>query len=248
MLVQRLLYAIARYFTLAYTHLLLEGSIQWNAPLPEGPKLLVANHPSFSDPLLFTLLSKQPMSVLITATAFLIPLLGLYLRKSRHIPVVEDQGRPAYDEALARLKEGKTVALFIEGTYSPPTGGYWPPRTGAVRMALEAGVPIVPVGIHLVREKLHLIHGKIKGQTYPQYWYLRGPFHITVGEPITVAGDIENRPHVVAESNRIMHHVIELAEESKHRLQERLCQKAYRGHNENRKLVIRNQESEIGTQ
>lgn len=225
MWIQRLLYTVARYFTLLYTRLLLEGSVYWHAPLPEGPKLLVANHPSFSDPFLFTLLSNQPMSVLITATAFLIPLLGLYLRKSRHIPVVEGQGRPAYDEALARLKEGKTVALFIEGTYSPPTGGFWPPRTGAVRMALEAGVPIVPVGINLIQERLHLIHGRIKGVTYPQYWYLRGPFHITVGNPITVEGDVENRPHVVAESQRVMQHIIELVEEGKHRLQERLCKK-----------------------
>lgn len=217
MWIQKLLYTIARYFTLAYTRLLLEGNIQWHTPLPEGPKLFVANHPSFSDPFLFTLLSSQPMSVLITATAFLIPLLGLYLRKSRHIPVVEGQGRPAFDEALARLKGGETVALFIEGTYSPPTGGYWPPRTGAVRMALEAGVPIIPVGIHLLRERLHLIHGKIKGEIYPQYWYLRGPFQITVGKPINLEGDVENRPHVVAESQRIMQHIIELAEESKQR-------------------------------
>ncbi len=216
-MIQKLLYTISRYFVLTYVHLLMDFSLHWHAPLPEGPTLIVANHPSFSDPFAFTMLSEHPISVLITATAFLVPMLGLFLRRSRHIPVVDGAGRPAFNEALARLKSGETVALFIEGHYSPPEGGFLPPRTGAVRMALDSGVPIVPVGIHLAHKRLRLIHGHIKGKIYPQYWYFRGPFNMTVGKPIHLDGNVEDHAHVRAESKRVMQRVINLVEESKAR-------------------------------
>ena len=216
MIIQKILYTLGRHFTLAYARLLIDYSIQWHAPLPAGPKLIVANHPSFSDPFAFMMLSPRPISILITATAFLVPLFGLYLRKTRHIPV-DSNGRRALNAAISRLKSGESVGLFIEGHSSPPEGGFHPPRTGAVRMALQTGVPIVPVGIHLARERLHVIHGKIKGKIYRQYWYLRGPLHITVGEPIRVQGQIEDRAHVRAETQRVMQHIITLVEESRQR-------------------------------
>ncbi|MEJ5308941.1 MAG: lysophospholipid acyltransferase family protein [Anaerolineae bacterium] len=194
--------------------------ILWQAPLPAGPKLIVANHPSFTDPFAISLLSSRPMAILITSLAFLVPILGFYLKRSRHIPVTPGAGRPAFDEALQRLKAGETVALFIEGQISPTDGGFCPPRTGAVRLALSAGVPIIPVGIHIARERLHVIEAKIKGETYPEQWYLRGPFRMTVGEPIHLEGDVEDHAHVRAESQRVMQRIIDLAHEGKRRLQE----------------------------
>lgn len=139
--------------------------------------------------------------------------------------MTEDAGRPAFDEALAQLKSGKSVALFIEGHYSPPEGGFCRPRTGAVRLALSAGVPIVPVGIHLARERLRRIEGRIKGETYPQYWYLRGPLRMTVGEPIHLKGDVEDRPRVVEESHRIMQHISDLVAEGEAFMKEKLMRR-----------------------
>jgi 1-acyl-sn-glycerol-3-phosphate acyltransferase len=217
MIVQRILYTVGRILIALYARAFLDLDILWHASMPEGPKLIIANHPSFSDPLALALLSPRPISILIAATAFLVPLVGLYLRRSRHIPVIEEHGRPAFEEAKARLQGGETVALFIEGHYSPPCGGFCPPRTGAVRLALSTGVPLIPVGIHVARERLRLIHGKIGGQVYPQYWYLRGPFRMTVGHPIYLDGDVEDRANVVSESNRVMEHVIALAGESERR-------------------------------
>ncbi len=213
-----LLYTVGRALIALYAHLFMDLEILWRAPLPPGPKLIVANHPSFTDPFALSLLSSRPMAILITSVAFLVPVLGLYLKRSRHIPVVEGAGRPAFDEALQRLKNGDTVALFIEGQNSPPEGGFCAPRTGAVRLALSAGVPIIPVGIQLVRERLHIMEAKIKGQTYPEYWYLRGPFRLVVGEPIRLEGDVEDRPRVVTESQRVMQQIIDLVHEGEHRL------------------------------
>lgn len=213
-----LLYTVGRALIALYAHLFMDLEILWRAPLPPGPKLIVANHPSFTDPFALSLLSSRPMAILITSVAFLVPVLGLYLKRSRHIPVVEGAGRPAFDEALQRLKNGDTVALFIEGQNSPPEGGFCAPRTGAVRLALSAGVPIIPVGIQLMRERLHIMEAKIKGQTYPEYWYLRGPFRLVVGEPIRLEGDVEDRPRVVTESQRVMQRIVDLVHEGEHRL------------------------------
>lgn len=221
-MLRALLYTFGRGLIALYARFFLELDILWQAPLPPGPKLIVANHPSFSDPFALALLSASPISLLITSVAFLIPVLGLYLRWSRHIPVVEGAGRPAFDEALAQLKSGRSVALFIEGHYSPPEGGFCEPRTGAARLAMSAGVPVVPVGIHLVRERLRLIRGNIKGETYPQYWYLRGPLRLIVGEPIHLEGDVEDRPRVVAESNKIMQRIVALVSEGERHVKESL--------------------------
>lgn len=217
-MIRGLLYTIGRVLIALYARLFLDLEILWQAPLPPGPKLIVANHPSFSDPFALSLLSTHPMAILITSIAFLVPIFGYYLKRSRHIPVVEGAGRPAFDEALQRLKSGDTVALFIEGQTSPLEGGFCPPRTGAVRLALSADVPIIPVGIQLVQERLRLIKGKIKGQTYPEYWYLRGPFRMVVGEPIHLEGDAEDRPRVVEESQRVMQRIMDLVREGGQRL------------------------------
>ncbi|MBN2394582.1 MAG: 1-acyl-sn-glycerol-3-phosphate acyltransferase [Anaerolineae bacterium] len=196
----------------------MELDILWQAPLPEGPKLIVANHPSFSDPFAISLLSARPMAILITSLAFLVPIFGFYLKRSRHIPVTPGAGGPAFDEALQRLKAGETVALFIEGTISPPDGGFYPPRTGAVRLAMSAGVPIVPVGIQIAQERLRVIEAKIKGAVYPQQWYLRGPLHMVVGEPMHLEGDVEDRTRVKDESQRVMQRIIDLVHEGKQQL------------------------------
>jgi 1-acyl-sn-glycerol-3-phosphate acyltransferase len=50
--------------------LMLDVDIQWHAPLPEGPKILAANHPTTTDPLYILTLLAEPVSVPITAASF----------------------------------------------------------------------------------------------------------------------------------------------------------------------------------
>ena len=214
------LYTVGRVLIALYARLFMELDILWQAPLPPGPKLIVANHPSFTDPFAISLLSARPMAILITSLAFLVPIFGFYLKRSRHIPVTPGAGGPAFDEALQRLKAGETVALFIEGHISPPDGSFCPPRTGAVRLALGAGVPIIPVGIHIAQERLRVIEAKIKGEIYPEQWYLRGPLRMVVGEPIHLEGDIEDRPRVVEESQRVMQRIVDLVRGSQQQPQD----------------------------
>jgi 1-acyl-sn-glycerol-3-phosphate acyltransferase len=196
---------------------MLKLDVFWQAPLPDGPKLIVANHPSVSDPIFLSLLSPQPIKILIIDNPFYVPVLGTYLRRSGHVPVVPGDGRTAFKEARRLLEAGHSVALFPEGWVSPPQGGFHSPRTGAARLALITGVPIIPVGIYLPRERNRAITANINGKHVVGYWYLRGPYSITVGRPLFFQGDVTDREYVISISNRIMQRIISLAHQSERR-------------------------------
>jgi 1-acyl-sn-glycerol-3-phosphate acyltransferase len=164
------------------------------------------------------LLSRQPVSLLIMEALFLIPIFGAFLRLSGHIPVVEGKGRTAFDAAYRRLLRGQSVAIFPEGDLSPAEGGCCRPRTGAARLALLTGVPIIPVGIYLPRERRRPVGPKIAGERQPGYLYLRGKYGMTVGEPMRFKGDVEDREHVRSVSEQIMGQIMSLAHESERRL------------------------------
>jgi 1-acyl-sn-glycerol-3-phosphate acyltransferase len=101
--------------------------------------------------------------------------LGEYLRRSGHIPVVAGNGKAAMDEALARLAKGDTIIVFPEGALSPVEGGFCEPRTGAARLALMSGAPVIPVGIHLPLERVRFIESMVEGKVEIGRWYTHGP-------------------------------------------------------------------------
>jgi 1-acyl-sn-glycerol-3-phosphate acyltransferase len=213
-----ILYEMTRGVVRAYSRLLLRLDVHWHERPPDGPKLYVANHPSATDPFIIHLLSRQPMSVLITANAFSFPIFGFYIRKVGQIPVIPGHGEQALEQARAYLEAGRSVAIFPEGTFSPQEGGFHEPRTGAARLALSTGVPVIPVGIYLPREKSLRIASKLSGRPTVGYWYLRGPYGITVGKPIRFEGNPADKEHVQSISQNMMNWIRSLADESERRL------------------------------
>ncbi|KAA0919862.1 1-acyl-sn-glycerol-3-phosphate acyltransferase [Dietzia sp. ANT_WB102] len=69
---------------------------------------------------------------------------GPIMRELRHIPVDRTAGKGSFDEAVARLKAGELVGVFPEATISR-SFEIKEFKSGAVRMALAAGVPIITV-------------------------------------------------------------------------------------------------------
>jgi 1-acyl-sn-glycerol-3-phosphate acyltransferase len=197
---------------------MLKLDIHWHAAPPAGPKLFIANHPSATDPFLMHLLSAQHLSVMISGNAFAMPLFGHFLQHCRQISVTAGQGRDAIDQAKQRLQSGHSVGIFPEGLVSPRGGGYHPPRTGAARLALSTAVPVVPIGIYLPRERSLFIQSKLTGKQTASYWYLRGPYGITVGEPVSFAGDVSDQNLVRLVLGNMMDKIHALAQESEHRL------------------------------
>ena len=217
-MLQQAWYSMGRIAVASYAQFALRMNISRHAPLPKGSKIIAANHPTTTDPILITLATSEPMHILITEMCFKVPVVGHFLRQAGHVPVVDGNGRAAFDEAIRLLKDGKTVGIFPEGALSPLDGGTCHPHTGVARMALIAQVPVIPVGIHLEREHVKFVETTVDDKTETARWYLRGPYAMTVGEPMRFEGNVENRQYVRSVSDRIMQHIACLSRESARRI------------------------------
>ena len=101
----------------------------------------------------------------------------------------------AFDGAIPVLRSGDAVAVYPEGTRSPD-GRLYRGRTGAARLAVAAGVPLVPVGV-LGTDKVQPI-----GQPYPKPF--RGKVTIRFGKPIETAGRADDRTSLRALTDELM--------------------------------------------
>ncbi len=83
------------------------------------------------------------------ASLFSVPVLGAILRNAEQIPVHRGTGdaATAYSSAVAAVRAGRLVAVFPEGTLTRDPD-LWPMRgkSGAARISLETGAPVVPIG------------------------------------------------------------------------------------------------------
>jgi 1-acyl-sn-glycerol-3-phosphate acyltransferase len=215
---EKLLHWLGRSMVSIGAGLLFEMDTVRHSPLPKGPKIIAPNHPTTTDPFLILTLASEQISILIDERLFKVPVFGAYLHGMGHIPVVPGNGRAAFDEGQRRLRAGQSIAIFPEGAISPLEGGFHGPRTGAARLALMTGAPVIPVGIHLDRKRIRLVTTMIEDEPAVGTWYLGGPFAMTVGEPMIFQGDAADRALVHAASEQIMQRVIRLAQESAYRM------------------------------
>lgn len=117
-----------------------------------GGVVAVTVHASNLDPLTFGHFihgNGRVMRFLAKASLFRLPGLGALLRSARQIPVHRNTGdaADAYRSAVAAVRAGQLVAVFPEGTLTRDPD-MWPMRgkTGAARIALETGAPVIPIG------------------------------------------------------------------------------------------------------
>lgn len=214
---EKMLYWVSRPIVRSYTGTMLNMNVKMQERFPGGAKIVAANHPTTTDPFFVASMVGNQSFILINDLLFQVPLLGEYLRRSGHIPVKAGSGQEAIDAALQHLQAGHTIIIFPEGALSPEEGGFQQPRTGVARLALMSGAPVIPVGIHLQRSRIRSIRSTVRGQVEIGRWYLRGPYNLTVGQPLRFTGDVEDRPHVRAVASTVMHHIIELARQSENR-------------------------------
>lgn len=152
-----------------------------------GAFVMAPNHFSEIDPLVMGVLSwklGRAPRFMAKASVFAIPVLGVLLRKSGQIPV--SRGGPARGnepvKAAERLvRNGQMVVVYPEGSLTRDPG-LWPMRgkTGAVRIALEQGIPIVPVA-HWGTQALMPRYSK-KISLFP-----RKTVKVKIGDPIDLA-------------------------------------------------------------
>jgi len=116
---------------------------------PRCPYVVVSNHESFADILLISHLPWE-MKWLSKAELFRIPVMGWLMHLAGDVPVKRGFG-PSAIEAMGRCREvlsrRVSVMIFPEGTRSP-TAELLPFKDGAFRLAIDAGVPILPLALH----------------------------------------------------------------------------------------------------
>ena len=209
-----ILYRFVRQIVRLYSMLMFNLDIERRDLLPAGPKIFVANHPSITDPFLLHL--QAPMSVIITGQAFAIPVVGGLLRHIDQISAAPKSG--SLEKAMAVLAKGKSIGIFPEGACSPQGGGYCDPRSGAARLAIMSGAPVIPIGIHRRRDRFFRSMAMITGSETFGWLYLWGPYAMTIGKPMVFTGDVEDRELVKSVTHTIMDQVKDLAGDSETRL------------------------------
>lgn len=121
---------------------------------PTGPAFVAANHLSMMDPVFLPVILPRQISFVAKADLFhgrglRGRLVAGFVRGVGMIPVDRSGGRASQagiDAAVAALDSGRLFGIFPEGTRSPD-GHLHRGRTGVARIALSAGVPVIPVAM-----------------------------------------------------------------------------------------------------
>jgi 1-acyl-sn-glycerol-3-phosphate acyltransferase len=121
-------------------------------PPPGVGCVVIPNHISYFDPLAiahFVYDSGRLPRFLVKSELFQIPVLGRVLLAAGQIPVYRRsvEASRAYREAVEAVDRGECVIVYPEGTFTSDPD-LWPMvgKTGAARIALDTGCPVIPVG------------------------------------------------------------------------------------------------------
>jgi 1-acyl-sn-glycerol-3-phosphate acyltransferase len=175
----------------------------------QGGAVLVSNHIGYLD-FVFCGLTARPAKRLVRFMAkesvFRHKFTGPLMRAMKHIPVDRSQGEHAYEHALRSLRSEEIIGVFPEATISQSfTLKRF--KTGAARLAQEAGVPLLPMALWGTQRLWTKGHPRCLRRN-------QVPITIRVGEPMTPQPD-ETAPSL---TERVRGRVQELLE---------ACQRAY---------------------
>jgi 1-acyl-sn-glycerol-3-phosphate acyltransferase len=135
--------------------LLFRPWVEGEENIPEtGAAIFASNHLSFSDSIFLPLVVPRRMTFLAKSDYFTGEglkgrLTAWFFRGVGQLPIDRSGGHAseaALRSGLKVLGRGEILGLYPEGTRSPD-GRLYKGRTGVARMALEAGVPVVPVAM-----------------------------------------------------------------------------------------------------
>jgi 1-acyl-sn-glycerol-3-phosphate acyltransferase len=123
--------------------------------VPEtGGAILASNHLSFCDSFFMPLMVKRRVTFLAKAEYFTTPgikglLSRVFFSGVGQVPIDRndaDAAKGALTAGVRILRKGELLGIYPEGTRSPD-GRLYKGKTGVARMALEAGVPVIPVAM-----------------------------------------------------------------------------------------------------
>ena len=144
------------------------------------PYLFVANHQCALDILVLAYALPYPFGFVAKAELERVPVLGWAMRHSASLFIYRNDPRRSLESlqlAGARIRQGHSVLMFPEGTrgYRPELRAL---KKGAFLLAIEAGVPIVPV---VIRDSYRYLDERRKVAR-------PGTIHMVIGRPIPCQG------------------------------------------------------------
>ena len=147
--------------------------------IPKRPAVLISNHQSAWETLYFQLIF-PPQSYILKWQLLWIPFFGWGLAANRPVAINRSKKVRALEQLLkqgaARLREGRWVVAFPEGTRMPPgSPGKFQP--GGAMLAAKTGAPVVPVAHNA-------------GVFWPKNGFIKHPgvIQMRVGKPIQTTG------------------------------------------------------------
>ena len=180
---------------------------QENVPL-KGGAILAINHTSYLDFALAgtaALPAKRYVRFMAKKEIFDNKIAGPLMRGMHHINVDRSNGSASFVAALRSLKDGEIIGIFPEGTIST-SFEIKALKSGAVRLAIGAGVPIVPT---IVWGGQRVYTKGVK----PNFKRKKTPVSVSFGEPIFYSRETDVE---VAET-----HLREVMIEMLHKVQEK---------------------------
>jgi 1-acyl-sn-glycerol-3-phosphate acyltransferase len=174
-------YFLGRFVITPLARLLYRPRIEGRDHVPRsGPVIFASNHLSFIDSIAIPVAAPRPVHFLAKSSYFDRWASRQFFTSIGAIPVERGAGQAALD-ALAQqrrlLDEGKTVALYPEGTRSLD-GRLYKGRTGVAYLALETGATVVPVGLIGTNEAMPV------GAKFPS---LDARITVRFGEPLDLS-------------------------------------------------------------
>lgn len=172
-----------------------------------GGCILVLNHVSHADPLTaahFVYDHGRLPRYLAKSGLFRNGALSYFLRSAGQIPVerLTTNAKGAFDAAVAAVREGQCVVVYPEGTLTrdpelwPMTG-----KSGAARIALETGCPVIPIGQWGAHDLLYPYAKK-------PHLFPRTQITMKVGDPV-VLDDLMTQPRTTEVINRATSRIME---------------------------------------
>jgi 1-acyl-sn-glycerol-3-phosphate acyltransferase len=162
--------------------------------VPAGPAVYAANHASALD--IFVVFGHLPVDfrIVYKRSLSLVPLVGWAIRLGGHVPIDRSnpvRARRSIAAAARRIRGGTSVVVFPEGTRSPD-GTVRRFKRGSFGLAIDTGVPVVPVS--LVGVKSVVPHGLASVR--------RGTVGVVLHPPVPVAGRSLDEAEALAEEVR----------------------------------------------
>jgi 1-acyl-sn-glycerol-3-phosphate acyltransferase len=140
----------------------LKVTVEGRENIPPGVCLFAANHTSNADAAAIVGAIPRRIAILGRKSLFDIPIVGSAFRLAKFVPVDRedrDAALASVKEAVQYIREGYSFLVYPEGTRSPD-GRLHRFKKGSFVIAIDAGVPVVPVacsGAHRVMKKRSLI-------------------------------------------------------------------------------------------